>query len=256
MAAAVTAAGLMIIPVPHIRVDVSAKDLSSKIDWIGGTLITISLLALMFALTEGNVVGWKTPWVPVLIVISILLIAVFVIWQLYLEKRTTRSPLMKVTIFKNLKVSAANVVMLLFFASFNNFLVFATYFFQDYQGLSAIQTTLRFIPTGVVGLCTIFVTSQILARVSVNYMLIFGTSCVAISSLLFAIPIPPSTTYWAFGFPAMCLSVFGADTLYPSLMLLISHFLPREDQALGGALINAVGQIGRSLGLAIGTAIQ
>ncbi|KAK4991785.1 hypothetical protein LTR50_001602 [Elasticomyces elasticus] len=256
MAAAVTAAGLMIIPVPHIRVDVSAKDLSSKIDWIGGTLITISLLALMFALTEGNVVGWRTPWVPVLIVVSILLIAVFVIWQLYLEKRTTRSPLMKVTIFKNLKVSAANVVMLLFFASFNNFLVFATYFFQDYQGLSAIQTTLRFIPTGVVGLCTIFVTSQILARVSVNYMLMFGTSCVAISSLLFAIPIPPSTTYWAFGFPAMCLSVFGADTLYPSLMLLISHFLPREDQALGGALINAVGQIGRSLGLAIGTAIQ
>ncbi|KAK4888457.1 hypothetical protein LTR28_002941, partial [Elasticomyces elasticus] len=237
MAAAVTAAGLMIIPVPHIRVDASVKDLSSKIDWIGGTLITISLLALMFALTEGNVVGWKTPWVPVLIVVSILLIAVFVIWQLYLEKRTTRSPLMKVTIFKKLKVSAANVVMLLFFASFNNFLVFATYFFQDYQGLSAIQTTLRFIPTGVVG-----ITSENRKDLTQNR--------------LFAIPIPPSTTYWAFGFPAMCLSVFGADTLYPSLMLLISHFLPREDQALGGALINAVGQIGRSLGLAIGTAIQ
>lgn len=39
-------------------------------------------------------------------------------------------------------------------------------------------------------------------------------------------------------------------------MLFTAHSLPREDQALGGALINAVGQVGRAVGLAIGTAIQ
>ena len=54
----------------------------------------------------------------------------------------------------------------------------------------------------------------------------------------------------------MCLSVFGADTLFPALLLLTAHSLPREDQAIGGALINAVGQIGRAVGLAIATAIQ
>lgn len=54
----------------------------------------------------------------------------------------------------------------------------------------------------------------------------------------------------------MCLSVFGADTIYPSLVLFTAHSLPREDQAIGGALINAVAQVGRAVGLAIGTAIQ
>ena len=39
----------------------------------------------------------------------------------------------------------------MFFASFNNFLIFATYYFQDYHGRTAIETTVRFLPTGVVG---------------------------------------------------------------------------------------------------------
>ena len=48
----------------------------------------------------------------------------------------------------------------------------------------------------------------------------------------------------------------GADTLFPSLVLFTSHSLPKEDQALGGALINAVGQVFRAIGLAIAIAIQ
>jgi len=103
---------------------------------------------------------------------------------------------------------------------------------------------------------TIFITSQILARIKVNYILMFGTFCVTMSSLLFAVPISDGTTYWAYGFPAMCLCVFGADTLFPTLVLFNAHSLPKEDQALGGAMINAVGQTGRAIGLAIATAIQ
>lgn len=54
----------------------------------------------------------------------------------------------------------------------------------------------------------------------------------------------------------MSLAVSGADTTYPSLTLFTAHSLPKEDQALGGALINMFGQVGRAIGLAIGTAIQ
>ncbi|OCL14597.1 drug resistance protein [Glonium stellatum] len=255
LAASVTIAGYFIIPVPPIQT-ISTTGVKAAVDWIGGTLITLGLLALMFALTEGNVVGWSTSWVPVLIVISVVLIVLFVLWQWYLEKKTTRRPLMKVSIWNNMKFSAAMITMTLFFASFNNYLIFVTYFFQDYLGLSVIQTTLRFIPTGVCGVMVAFVTANILSRIRGNYILMFGTLCVGISALLFAVPIPPNTTYWAYGFPAMCLAVFGADTLYPSLTLFTAHSLPQEDQALGGALINAVGQVGRAIGLAIGTAVE
>lgn len=124
------------------------------------------------------------------------------------------------------------------------------------MGLSVIQTTIRFIPTGVAGVLTAFCTGFLLSRIRGNYLLTFGTLSVAISGLLYAVSISPKTTYWAFGFPAMVLSVFGADTLYPTLTLFTAQTLPSTDQALGGALINAVGQIGRAIGLAIATAVE
>lgn len=101
-----------------------------------------------------------------------------------------------------------------------------------------------------------FITAQLLSRVRGSFILMFGTLSVGIACLLFAVPIHPNTTYWAYGFPAMCLAVFGADTVYPSLTLFTAHSLPQEDQALGGALINAVGQVGRAIGLAISTAAE
>lgn len=123
----------------------------NTVDWIGGTLITVGLIILLFALSEGNVVGWKTPWVPAILVVSIIIVAIFAFWQHYLETKTDKRPLMKMSIFRNVKFSAANMIMLLFFSSFNNYLIYATYWFQDYQGLSVIQTMIRFIPNGITG---------------------------------------------------------------------------------------------------------
>lgn len=123
--------GLIVIPLPPVQTE--PISMRHSVDWIGGTLITIGILVLLFALTEGNVVGWDTPWVPTLIAVSILIIAAFVFWQRYLEKKGHRRPLMKVSIFKNTRFSAANIIMLLFFASFNNFLIAVTYWYAQYS---------------------------------------------------------------------------------------------------------------------------
>ncbi|CAK7218592.1 hypothetical protein SEUCBS140593_003598 [Sporothrix eucalyptigena] len=243
-----------------------------SIDWLGAFLVTLGLVGLLFALTEGNVVGWSTPWIGVLIGVSLLLVAVFVGWQLWLETPSNIAkqraghtwpprPLVRMSIFKRSAggglFATSLAIMALFFSSFNGYLVYATYFYQDYLGLSAIQTTLRFIPTGVAGIITCFCVAPLLGRIPTYLILLFGNGCVCISSLLLAVPIKPLTTsYFAYGLEAMILSVFGADTAWPSLTLFVSHALPREDQALGGALINMAGQVGRAVGLAIATAVQ
>ena len=54
----------------------------------------------------------------------------------------------------------------------------------------------------------------------------------------------------------MCFCTLGVDTLHPTLNLFTVQALPKEDQALGGGLITAMLQIGRTIGLAIATAIQ
>jgi hypothetical protein len=87
-------------------------------------------------------------------------------------------------------------------------------------------------------------------------ILIFGLVSTAISNILFAAPIPPSTTYWAYGFPAMCLAAFGADTIYPCLGLFTTQSLPQKDQALAGAMFQTVNGIGRAISLSIASAIE
>lgn len=256
LAAIVPVAAIFVIPPPKHTLHQEGVTARASVDWIGAALITLGLFALLFALTEGNVVGWSTPWIPVLIVVSLVLVALFIVWQRRLEKGGKRAPLMKVSIFRSGRFAAAMLIMAVFFSSFNGFLVYATFFFQDYQGLSTVQTTLRFIPTGVSGVITAALVSQVLARIPAYMILLFGTLCVSLSNLLFAIPIPPHTTYFAFGLPAMIFSVLGADTTWPSLTLFTSQALPQEDQALGGALVNSMAQVGRSIGLAIATAIQ
>lgn len=252
LAALVTVAGFFLIPPPPPTTTTT----NATVDWVGAVLITAGLMLLLLALTEGNVVGWATPWVPVLIVVAVLLVAAFVLWQRHLEKTARRTPLVKLSVFKSLHFSVAMVVMFLFFACFNGYLVFITYHFQDYQGLSAIQTTLRFIPTGVVGVLTACIMGKLIGVVPTYLLLGFGNICCSVACLLFAVPIPSDITYFAQGFPAMILSVLGADTAWPCLTLFTSAALPQADQAMGGALVNAVGQIGRAIGLAIATAIE
>ncbi|KAL6904359.1 major facilitator superfamily domain-containing protein [Trichoderma evansii] len=286
MGGVISVCGMLFIPpTPPPAAAASKTKLGPRsVDWIGATLITVGLLALMFALTEGNVVGWSTPWIPVLIVVSIIVIAAFAVWQWYLERRFNAAksqlqqqvqllepdsvsqpttiaalptpPLIKVSIFRNLQFSAVMVIMGIFFASFNNYLIYATYYFQEFQGQSPLQTMLRFLPTGICGAAVAIIVSQLLGRVPTVFLLISGNLAITIACLLYAVPIPPTTSYFAWGLPAMVLSVIGADTTWPCLTLFTSRALPREDQAIGGALINSVGQIGRSIGLAIATAVQ
>jgi hypothetical protein len=95
-----------------------------------------------------------------------------------------------------------------------------------------------------------------MARVRGNYILIFGLSSALIANILFAVPISPSTTYWAYGFPAMCLAAFGADTTYPCIGLFTTQSLPRKDQGVAGAMFQTIAGLGRAMFLPITAMIQ
>ena len=263
MAGVISVAAIFVIPPPPPAVNAvmggkgtGGKPSLKSVDWIGGALVTLGTLLLLFCLTEGNVVGWSTPWIPALLIVSLLIIAAFGFWQHHLERRGGTQPLVKLSVFRNRRFAIAILIMGVFFASFNNYLIFATYYFQDYEGRSPFQTMLRFLPTGLGGAIIAFIVAYLIDRVPTVFILGCGNVSVSISCLLFAVPIPPGTTYFAFGFPAMILAVLGADTTWPALTLFTSRALPPEDQAIGGALINTSSQLGRAIGLAISTATQ
>ncbi|KAF4443571.1 drug resistance [Fusarium albosuccineum] len=163
---------------------------------------------------------------------------------------------MRMSMFRKRQFSALFVLVGCFYASFNGFLVFVTYFYQDYLGLDELQAALRFLPAGISGLLVSFAVFPALKHLPSFIVLFLGLLCNILPPFLFALPsIPPSTTYWAWGFPAMCLCM-SVEIVWPVFSLLTAKSLPQEDQSLGGGLLQTVNNVGRALGLAVATAVQ
>lgn len=74
-------------------------------------------------------------------------------------------------------------------------------------------------------------------------------------SLLWALQ-PINITYWAMAFPAMILSVVGADLVYMVVNLFVVESVGKADQSMVGGVLNTCIQIGSSLGLAFTAAIS
>lgn len=64
----------------------------------------------------------------------------------------------------------------------------------------------------------------------------------AVANLLFAV-INVNAVYWAFGFPAAIVVVFGADFVMAAGSLFVAKFSPDEDQSVSGAVLQTMMQV-------------
>lgn len=127
VAAVVSVLSLLLIP--SISIAKPEVQRRSAVDWLGATLVTGGVLLLLISITEGSSLGWKKAWIPILIVVSVLILAAFCLWQRYVEHHTKVNPLIRMSIFSNLQFSAGLGVAILFYSSYQSFLLFATYLY-------------------------------------------------------------------------------------------------------------------------------
>lgn len=81
-----------------------------------------------------------------------------------------------------------------------------------------------------------------------------GTALTATANLLYGV-INPAAPYWAFGFPAAIVSVFGADFVFASGTLFVAKVCMSHEQSVGGAMFQTMTQLGAAFGLAITTIV-
>ncbi|CAE6530569.1 unnamed protein product [Rhizoctonia solani] len=228
-----------------IHKDRPSQEEDRRIDWIGAALSTTALVLLTFSLAQSSSVedGWRTPYIPVVLVISILLLGCFIYWEHYLETRTTRPPLMSLGLWTRAKGRFAAIQLVVFFdwSCFTTWQFFVTLYYQEYLGLSPVDTTIRLLPMSVSGLLC-------------NNL---GVGCffTGLAALLFAV-ILPSETYWAFGFPAAAVVVFGADFMFATGSIFVAKIALPHEQSLAGGIFNTLTQLGTAFGLAIANVVN
>ncbi|KAG1735284.1 major facilitator superfamily domain-containing protein [Suillus paluster] len=243
--------------------DVPSTD---SVDWIGASLVTIGLVLIVFVLGQGELAlqGWKTPYIIVLLIVGIIMVSLFLLWERYLEQvqddpsRTlpawTPPPLMRLSVWTRAKGRMAVILVIAFlnWGAFASWLFWVQLYYQNYLSLTPIRTMVRLTPMPIVGcLCNIFV-ALVVAKLPLVVFAVTGTLLTATASMLFAL-IDPSATYWAFGFPSAVLIVFGAEFVYSSGTLFIARNALPHEQSVAGALFQTMTQLGIAFGLTIST---
>ncbi|KAH9072349.1 efflux transporter [Lactarius deliciosus] len=248
--------------------DEPSTEEDTRVDWIGAVLITAGLVLIVFVLSDSPTArkGWKSPHVIALFVVGVLLVLLFVAWQYYLERRLenpdlprtrwTAPPLMKPSMWTRAhgRFAVMQTIACVNWAAFTIWLVWVELYYQTYLNLSPIHTMLRLLPTFASGIVANILIALTIGRLDVMYIVATGTLLTGCADALFAV-IDPSAPYWAFGFPAACLIVLGADFTFASGTLFIAKVSLPHEQSVAGALFQAMTQIGSAIGVSVSTIV-
>ncbi|KXN82109.1 hypothetical protein AN958_03163 [Leucoagaricus sp. SymC.cos] len=251
-----------------------------KVDWLGAFLITAGLVFILFVLGEGETRGWSTGYIIALLVLGVFLVCVFVYWQWFLEQAQNRRqakveatlnngepkgterkdglvggladrwcdklppPVMKVSLWAraNGRFGAVMAMAILNWSAFIGWTFWVQLYYQDYTRLRPLEVVVRLLPMFVTGVaCNAFV-GIMAAYIPMIVLTLMGALGTAAACILFAV-INPKTTYWAFGFPATILSVFGADLVFSAGSLYIAKVSLPHEQSLSAALFQTMIQV-------------
>ncbi|KAK9462346.1 major facilitator superfamily domain-containing protein [Lipomyces oligophaga] len=219
------------------------KQKLAQIDYVGAFLATLGLVLFVFAITQSGVApkGWGEPYVIALLIIGPCLFGVFIYW----ESRVS-NPLMPLSIWR---FPGFAVCMVIIFCGFMSFLgvvnYYITLFFQNVRGASPILTTAYIVPQAIAGLSVNFFAALTLHIIPGRILMIVGNVAFVVSALLWALQ-PMHLIYWAMSFPAIVLSVVGADLSFNVANLHTLSSVPPESQSTAAGVFNTVMQLSAS----------
>jgi EmrB/QacA subfamily drug resistance transporter len=235
---AVGLAGTMVL-VPNSRDPEAAR-----IDLPGTVLSIAGLSAIVWGLIEAPERGWGEPMILTAFAAGAAVMAAFVAWE-----RHTDHPMLDVSVFRNLRFSAASISITFVFFALMGVMYFLTTYLQSVLGYSALEAGVRMLPIAA---------GMILAsKVSVSLTRRFGTKCSVASGLATvagALAMIGMFDEHTSGFQiAMALGTLGQGmglAMSPATDAIMGA-LPRAKAGVGSAMNDVVRELGGTLGVAV-----
>lgn len=223
----------------------SATEPGARVDR-GGLLLSVVMLgALVYTIIEAPERGWTASRSLLGFGVALTAAAAFVWWE-----RRQRDPLIDVSLFANLRFSAASgAVTVAFFALFG-FIFLITQFFQLLQGYGPLETGVRILPVAL----SIAVGSVLGTQLAVTRL---GTKVVVFSGLLmltaafaWVTTIQVDVPYLQVAAQMVLLGGGLGLTTAPATDSIMGVVRP-EQAGAGSAVNDATRQIGGTLGVAV-----
>ena len=241
--------GVLGIFVARVFIDES-RDMSreQRLDPLGLLSSGVALFALTYALIEANKNGWGSTEIIALFAVAAVALVVFVLLEL-----RQRIPMLDLSLFKNSTFAGANAVMLLVgLAMFGTFF-FVSLYLQNVLHYSPTQAGATFLPMTMLIIVVAPQAGRLSDKVGPRWFMASGMTFVAASLLLFS-RLDVGSNFWT-AFPALIVGGLGMGmTMTPTVSAAMGS-VPVDKAGVGSGVINAMRQIGGSVGLALTGAI-
>ncbi len=223
----------------------SSRDRESRLDRGGLVTSVVMLGALVYTIIEAPDRGWSSA--PTLIGFAVALAAAvgFTQWE-----RRQHDPLIDVTLFTNLRFSAASgAVTVAFFALFG-FIFLITQFMQLLQGFGPLGTGIRILPVALsIAVGSVLGTRLAVTRVGTKVVVCVGLLMLA-GSFAWIAGIDLSVTYPEMAAQMVLLGGGLGLTTAPATDSIMGVVRP-EQAGAGSAVNDATRQVGGTLGVAV-----
>src|SRR5215467_4020520 len=219
---------------------------AARLDIAGAVTVTASLLFAVYAIVNGNQVGWTSGQTIGLLIAAAVLFALF----LGIEARVS-APLMPLSLFQLRNVAAANVIGVLWTAAMFAWFFLSALYLQLVLGYRPLEVGLAFLPANMImAAFSLGLSAKLVTRFGIRLPIVVGLLLAAVGLAIFA-RAPAGGNFAADVLPGMILLGLGAGMAFnPVLLAALSDVAP-EDSGLASGVVNTSFMMGGALGLAI-----
>ena len=219
---------------------------TARLDIAGAITVTASLLLAVYAIVNGNQVGWTSGQTIGLLAVSAALLALFLV----IEARV-RAPLMPLSLFRLRNVATANVIGVLWTAAMFAWFFLSALYLQLVLGYRPLEVGLAFLPANMImAVFSLGLSARLVTRFGIRLPIVVGLLLAASGLALFA-RAPVGGSFATDVLPGMTLLGFGAGMAFNPVLLAALNDVAPEDSGLASGVVNTSFMMGGALGLAI-----
>jgi EmrB/QacA subfamily drug resistance transporter len=224
-----------------------------RLDWIGVLLSSTALLAIVFALIEGQRYDWGTitGWISIPLVLGIgaAFLVVFLLWQL-----RQAEPLVPLRLFRDRNFSLMNWTSLAMAFGMQAIFIPVTIYTQSVLGMTALQSGLTVAPMSAAAAVLAPFAGRLADRFGGKYLLMAGLAIFGGGAAIVTAIATASSTQSTFFLPFILTGVGLGLVMAPMNTLAMRDIAPAMAGAASGVL-NTMRQLGSVIGAAVAGAV-
>jgi EmrB/QacA subfamily drug resistance transporter len=215
-----------------------------SIDLPGLATSGLGLLALSYALIEGNRHGWTSAEILGLFAAAVVLLVGFV-----LVEHHQRLPMLDLSLFRIGAFAGANLVAMLVSLGMFGVFFFVSLYVQNILGYSPTKAGAIFLPMTMLIIVVAPIAGRTSDRIGSRWLMGAGMTIVGTSLLLYQ-RVGVHSDFWTL-LPAMLLGGVGMAMTMSPMTSAAMGAVPVDKAGVGSGVLNSFRQVGGSLGIAL-----